>query len=182
MEPAGLLKGLSRETTIRRDARGRWFHDGSPLEHPGLIRAFDSWIDRAEDGRYCLRNEINWAYITLEGPPFFVRSLTVEASGDVDLFVSDGRRYRLDPSTLRQGSDGALYCDVRDDVMTAQFDRHAMMQLADFLREDGGGVYLQLGDRAVRPPVVADPLQQAAAATEATSARLAARIQKPAAR
>jgi hypothetical protein len=160
MELSALLKELPRETTIRRDAQGRWFHDGQPLEHPGLIRAFDSWIDRAEDGRYCLRNEINWAYITLEGPPFFVRSLTAEPSGEVILLVSDGRRHRLDPSTLRQGRDGALYCDVRQGAMTARFDRHAMMQLGDLLREDEQGVYLELGGRAVRPPVVDDPLRR----------------------
>jgi hypothetical protein len=100
----------------------------------------------------------------------------------VGLFVSDGRRYRLDPSTLRQGRDGALYCDVREDAMTAQLDRHAMMQLEDFLCEDDRGVYLQLGGRAVRPPVVADPLQRATPADKAASTRPAARTQKPAAR
>ena len=160
MDSAGLLKGLSRETSIRRDARGRWSNEGQPLEHAGLIRAFDSWIDRAEDGRYCLRNEINWAYITLEGPPFFVRSLAAQPSGEVTLAVSDGRAHRLDPDTLRQGRDGALYCDVRQPPMTARFDRHAMMQLADLLREDDRGVYLQLGGRVVRPPLVDDPLRE----------------------
>ncbi len=160
MEPTGPLEGLSRETRIRRDEQGRWFNEGEPLRHAGLIRAFDSWIDLAEDGRYCLRNEINWAYITIEGPPFFVRTLTVGPSGEVTLLVSDGRSYPLDPSTLRQGSDGALYCDVREPSLTARFDRPAMMQLEQLLDEDEQGVYLRLGGQIVRPPVVDGPVRR----------------------
>src|SRR5688572_9125041 len=107
------MAGLTRETTIRRDALGRWFHDGQPLEHAGLTRAFDGWIEIADDGRFCLKNEINWAYITLEGPPLFVRSALVAPSGEVSLRLSDGRQERLDPATLREGPDGALYAQVR---------------------------------------------------------------------
>jgi hypothetical protein len=160
MDPASFLQGASRETTIRRDALGRWFHDGDALEHPNLVRAFDRWVDRAQDGRYCLKNEINWAYITLEGPPYFVRGLLLDASGEVSLRLSDDREEPLDAATLRQGPDGALYCDVRAGSMPARFDRHVMQQLESVLREDPEGVYLLLGSRKVRPPTVKDPLAQ----------------------
>jgi uncharacterized protein len=159
MDPTSFLQGRSRETTIRRDALGRWFDDGEPLEHPNLLRAFDGWVDRAEDGRYCLRNGVNWAYFTLEGPPFFVRWASVdEAAESVRLRLSDDQLERLDPETLRQGEDGALYCDVRDGTMAACFERHAMQQLEALLREDDQGVYLALGGKRVRPPQVRDPL------------------------
>jgi len=49
MDPNALLAGRTRETTIARDAEGRWFHDGQALEHPNLTRAFDRWVERAED-------------------------------------------------------------------------------------------------------------------------------------
>ncbi len=158
MEPGSFLQGMTRETSIRRDALGRWFHEGEPLEHPNLVRAFDRWVDRAQDGRYCLKNDINWAYITLEGPPFFVRSVQLGPQGEASLVLSDDQKEFLDPSTLRQGPDGALYCDVRSGTMPARFDRHAMQQLESVLREDPEGVYLLLGSRAVRPPAVSDPL------------------------
>jgi len=156
MDPASFLTGKTRETSIRRDDQGRWYFENDPLEHPNLVRAFDRWIDRAEDGRYCLKNDINWAYFTLEGPPFFVRSVRTEG-GVVTLLLSDDRSEQLDASTLRQGPDGALYCNVRGD-MPARFDRHAMQQLEGVLQQDDDGVYLAIGTERIRPPLAADPL------------------------
>ena len=158
MDPASFLTGRTRETSIRRDDQGRWFFENDPLEHPNLIRAVDGWIDRAEDGRYCLRNDINWAYFTLEGPPFFVRSVRIDGEV-VTLHLSGDHTERLDPSTLRQGPDGALYCDVRAG-MAARFDRHAMQQLEAVLQQDDQGVYLAIGADRIRPPLAADPLRR----------------------
>ncbi len=157
MDPAQFLEGRSRETTIRRDALGRWFHDGEPLEHEGLTRAFDRWVELADDGRYCLKNDINWAYITLEGPPYFVRSLQIEPNGEVLLALSNDTQERLRPETLRAGADGALYCDVGTGL-TARFDRHAAAQLEPLLGEDELGIYVNVAGQHARPRVVADPL------------------------
>lgn len=149
--------GRSRETPIRRDAEGRWFHDGDPLQHPHLVRAFDRWIERADDGRYCLKNDINWAYFTLEGAPYFVRSVAVEGT-EVRVFLSNDRDEVLDATTLRVGPEGALYCDVQGGTMVARFDRHAMFQLESLIGEDEKGATLKIGGNVVRPPVVSDPL------------------------
>jgi hypothetical protein len=162
MDPTNFLSGASRETTIRRDALGRWSQDGQPLDHPNLIRAFDRWLDRADDGRYCLRNDINWAYITLEGPPLFVRAVQLEPDGSLLLSLSNESTEPLAVATLRQGPDGALYCDARGGSMVARFDRHAMQQLEPVLKEDETGVYLALGSERVRPHIVADPLTASA--------------------
>lgn len=158
MDPGQFLQGRSRETTIVRDAQGRWFSDQEPLDHPGLTRAFDRWIERAEDGRYCLKNDINWAYFTLHGPAYFVRSVTLDDDGSVWLLLSNDKRERLRPNTLRSGTDGALYCDVDDGSFVARFDRHAAAALAPVLHEDAEGVYLETAGMRVRPPVVEDPL------------------------
>ena len=157
MDPSQFLTGRTRETKIRRDALGRWFDGADPLEHPGLSKAFDSWIERAEDGRWCLRNDINWAYITIEGPPLFVRTVTLEPT-QLLLQLSDGRTEPLRTASLRQGPDGALYCDARDGTYSARFERYAMQQLEPLLREDEQGVYLSLGNERLRPRVVSDPL------------------------
>lgn len=159
MQPDSLLKGLSRETTIRRDASGKWFYEGARIEHPNIVRAFDRWIDRAEDGRYCLKNEFDWVYVAVEGAPLFVRSLKIDTSGTITLSLSDSRDCALDPDTLRQGPDGVLYCDVRDRTMVARFDNCAMIQLEELIDEDEDGVYLLIDGRAIRPITVENPLE-----------------------
>jgi hypothetical protein len=163
MEPS-IPQGRTRETKIRRDAEGRWFNDDAQLTHPLLASAFDRWLMRAPDGsgRYCLSNDINWAFVSIEGAPRFVRRVRI---GDrLSLALSDQSEVELDPATLRQGLDGALYCDVPGELC-ARFDRHAMMQLADLLGEDAEGVFLRIGTRVVRPPLVDDPLLAASERT-----------------
>lgn len=158
VDPTSVLKGRTRETKIRRDAQGRWFDDDDEITHVLLTRAFDEWLRPAPDGsgRWCLSNDINWAYVSIEGPPRFVRRVTIEGDA-VRLHLSDGSVAALDPRTLRQGPDGALYCDVPGD-MTARFDRHASMQLADRIDEDAEGVFLRIGGTIVRPPIVDRPV------------------------
>lgn len=156
-EDPALPSRASRESTIRRDAEGCWFHEGVVVEHPSIRRAFDRWIDRAEDGRYCLRNAINWVYVAIEGAPIFVRSVALDGEG-VSLSLSDERIERLAGSTLRQGPDGALYCDVRSGSMPARFTRGAAFALGPILGEDARGVYVRLGTEKIRPEVVLEPL------------------------
>lgn len=153
-----MLAGRTRETKIRRDALGRWFDGDVPIEHELLTRAFDSWIERAEDGRYCLKNDINWAYVAIEGAPVFVRSLSIDGEERVTLRLSDGREERLDPATLREATTGALHCQVRGGTLPARFDPHAALQLAPLVAEDERGTYVSIEGARVRPNVVEDPL------------------------
>src|SRR5699024_9959494 len=123
------MLGRSRETQIRRDAQGRWWNGDDAITHPLLAKRFDGWIARAADGRLCLENDINWAYVAIEGPPYFVRSLHIE-SGSIDhvtLHLSGERDAALDPTTLREGPDGSLTCEVLGGL-EARFDSHASMQ------------------------------------------------------
>lgn len=143
-----LPAGLSRETTIRRDAEGRWWHDGEPVVNEGVARAFDRWVDVAEDGRFCLRNEVNWAYVEIEGPPVFVRR--VRARGEaLELELSDGRTEALAEASLVADGEGQLACRVREGRLDAGFSRRAMLDVVDWLEEDGPGWRLRVGSRIV---------------------------------
>lgn len=160
MDAASLLTGRTRETRIRRDAAGRWFDGDDAITHAGLVQALDGYVDRAEDGRLCLRNSINWAYASIEGPPYFVRSIALDGDG-VTLRLSGGRLTPLRPETLMEDEDGALYCMVpgpeggaTELCLLARFDNHAANQLAPLLDEDAHGVYLSLAGQRVRPPRV----------------------------
>lgn len=156
MDPQDLVQGRTRETAIRRTASGKWWNGDDPIDHPNLVRSFESWVARAEDGRYCLSNDINWAYFTLEGPPYFVRSVRVSNDG-ASLHLSGDVEETLDPTTLRQGEDGSLWCDVRDGL-PARFDNHAAAQLAPLLGEDESGPFVRVAGVKHRPKVVADPM------------------------
>ncbi|MGB8329277.1 MAG: hypothetical protein WCE62_04055 [Polyangiales bacterium] len=157
MDPEQFLQGRSRETEIRRDAGGRWFNGKDPINHPNLARSFDGWVDRADDGRFCLRNSINWAYVEIAGPAYFVRDVEPDTDG-IGLVLSGEVHERLDPASLRQGPEGALWCAVREGRCPARFDNHAMSKLSEWIGEDADGVYLRIGDETVRPPEIHDPL------------------------
>lgn len=157
MDPAQFLQGRTRETEIRRDAAGRWFNGEDRISHPNLTRSFDAWVDRAEDGRFCLSNAINWAYVEIEGPAYFVKDVELSEQG-IGLVLSGDVREPLDPSSLRQGPEGALWCAVREGRCPARFDNHAAGKLSDLVGEDDGGVFVMVGSEKVRPPDIADPL------------------------
>ncbi len=147
--------GLSRETTLHRDASGRWFHDGEPVSHPAVIRAFHRWLERAEDGRLRLRNAVNWAYVTVEGAPLFADRIRFEAEA-AQMQLSGGDTAPLDPSTLRQGPDGRLYATTRD--LAVELRRAAVLDLAEQVGEDEQGLFVEVGGERVHPPVVDDPV------------------------
>jgi len=157
MDPAQFLQGRTRETQIRRDAGGRWFNGEDRISHPNLTRSFDAWIDRAEDGRFCLSNSINWAYVEIEGPAYFVKDVEVSEDG-IRLRLSGDVSESLDPASLHQGPDGALWCAVREGRCPARFDNHAVSKMSDWIGEDDHGVYVSIAGEKIRPPEVADPL------------------------
>lgn len=143
--------GTSRESTIRLDAEGRFFHDGVRVDHPALEAALHSWIARhPDDGRYILTNGYDWTYFQVDDAPYVVRSVRIEEDR-IDLVLSDATVEPLDPASLRIGEGDALYAKVKKSAFDAKFSRHAQTELAPVLGEDGeGNVVLRVGGRAHR--------------------------------
>lgn len=132
-------EGRSRESSIRLDREGRFWHDGARVEHPGMQRAFASWIDRhPDDGRFILTNGWDWTYFSVDDVPFFVHSLRVEP-GRVTLLLSDGSEESLDPTTVCVGDNDAVYVRVKDGRFEARFSPEAQTRLAPLLSETPGG-------------------------------------------
>jgi hypothetical protein len=130
-------EGRSRESTIRLDAQGRFWHEGAVVEHPGLAQAMHGWIARhPDDGRYILTNGYDWTYFTVEDAPYAVKSLRVEPDRLV-LVLSDDTQEPWDPESTRVGDDGALYAAVKRDArggpFPAKFSRHAQTSLGRWL-------------------------------------------------
>jgi len=135
-------EGRSRESTIRLDGEGRFFHDDALVEHPKLRDALHTWIARhPDDKRYILTNGYDWTYFIVEEVPYFVRSIRAE-DGDAILVLSDATEESLDPSTVRANERGELYLKVKATAKDGPFDakmtRFAQGQLGPFLEEAGG--------------------------------------------
>jgi uncharacterized protein len=147
-------EGRSRESSIVLDENGRFWHEGQPLSHPGLERAFASWLTRhPDDGRYILCNGYDWTYLTVEDAAFFVSS--VRAQGDTLLLgLSDASEEPLVPGSLHVGKREALYVSVKQGRFIARFTPAAQRALLPFLVEsDSGELALELGGKRYPIPM-----------------------------
>ncbi len=129
--------GRSRESTLRLDARGRFWHDGAPVRHAGLAAALHRWIRRHPDnGRYVLSNGYDWTYLTVDDAPYFVQRLRTEPDRIV-LTLSDETEELFDPVATRIGRGDAIYVQVKraapDGLYEAKFTPHAQGSLGAML-------------------------------------------------
>jgi uncharacterized protein len=129
-----------RQSGIRLDAEGRFWHEGQEVMHHGLKAAFFRWIDRNPDGRYVLRlDENRFVYLDVDDAPFVVRSLRWE--GDRALAVlSDASEEALDLSSLRMKGDVA-YATVKG-RFDARLSAAAWSTLAERIVERDGEAWL----------------------------------------
>lgn len=143
--------GASRESSIVLDEQGRFFHDGAPVEHPGMARAFSTWIDRhPDDGRFILNNGYDWTYFEVKDAPFLVVAIHGAQGGAsrVELELSDATREPLRPELLELGENDALYQPVKGGRFLSRFSRPAQLSLAPLLGQaQNGAIFLELGGR-----------------------------------
>ena len=145
-------EGRSRESTIRLDAEGRFFHEGAVVEHPGLANAMHTWIARhPDDGRFILTNGYDWTYFTVEDAPFFVRALRIGPT-QATLVLSDGTEEAWDPTTTVLDGD-RLYARVKPlaqgGPFRARFLRHAQAALTEVLELVHGKPHVRIGGRSL---------------------------------
>lgn len=138
---------LTRETSIRIDREGRFWHDGEPVLRKELARLLASWIGvDPETGRYKIENRVNWCFVTVEDAPLVVTSAAPTTARDgseaLALSLTDGTVELLDPATLRIDADDVPYCDVRGGTLPARFSRQAAFALLDRARQDDQGEWV----------------------------------------
>lgn len=132
-------EGRSRESGIRLDREGRFWHQGGAVAHEGMAAAFASWVARhPEDGRFVLTNGYDWSYLEVEDVPFFVHSLRIEGER-VWLALSDGTTEPLDASSLSVGQGDAVYVRVKAGQFEARFRPQAQTALEPLLEPGPGG-------------------------------------------
>jgi uncharacterized protein len=93
---------------IARD--GTWFHDGSPIRRPALVRLFSSVLRREPSGDHVLVTTVEKLTIDVESTAFRAVEMTCEGEGE-------GRRiaFRLDSGdAVVLGPDHPLHLAVTD--------------------------------------------------------------------
>lgn len=143
--------GASRESSIAIDAQGRFLHEGQLVTHPGLRRAFASWVQRHPiDGRFILCNGYDWTYFTVAETPFFVEGILLREDAPM-LQLSDGTVEPLEPVGLGVDAAGALYANVKNGQFEAKFSPAAQLQLAPWVVDAGERPALKLAGQIVFP-------------------------------
>ena len=139
-------EGRSRESSILLSKEGRFFHEGAPVSHPGMHKAFASWLARhPDDGRDILSNGYDWTYLTVEGPRYFVQAVQ-RGEGGPKLVMLDGQERRLEPQNLTCDAEGKLWFSLPGGEK-ACFTPAAQVQLEPWLRERDGIVGLEIEGR-----------------------------------
>jgi hypothetical protein len=130
-----------RQSGIRLDEEGRFWHEGAEVQHAGLRAALWRWLDRNPDGRWVLRlDERRFVYLEVDGAPHFARSLRWE--GDrAFLLLADGSEEELDYPTLRARAGGGATCHVKG-RFPARLSTAAWGTLSQRLTERDGKIVL----------------------------------------
>jgi uncharacterized protein len=140
--------GFSRDSGLRLDNLGRFWHDNSLVTHERLNQALHRWIARhPENGRYILNNDYVWLYLDVDDVPYFVRGVSVE--GAPCLHLSDGTTEPFPNQGYFVGADDALYCPVKNGEFTARFLPAAQNALGPLLELVGDDVHVRVGQALV---------------------------------
>lgn len=120
------------DSHMRIAADGTWFHEGSPVRRPGMVRAFAGLLNREADGRYWLVVPYQKLSITVEDACFIATDVS-EIEGDLAFRLNTDELVVAGPDhPIRAAGDPdspALYVHVRRGC-EARLNRSTYEQLA----------------------------------------------------
>jgi hypothetical protein len=132
-----------RQSGIRIDRDGRFWHEGGEIEHPRMLATFRRWLDRLPDQRYVLRLDTDrYVYVDVDDAPLVASSLRWD--GDrAYLMLPDGVEEELAYPTLRYGEKRGAYAEVREGRLDAHLSPQAWSQLAEHVVDTPAGPVLE---------------------------------------
>jgi hypothetical protein len=143
----------SGDSLMRIAADGRWFHDGSEITRPAMIRAFASLLMRDADGRHWLVTPHEKQAVAVEDAAFV--AVDVKQEGDAlafrlntDDLVIAGPEHPIRAAGDRETP--AIYLAVRHGA-EARLNRSTYSQLVEIALEHGG---LEVRSRGATFPLV----------------------------
>ncbi len=124
-----------RQSGIRLDGDGRFWHEGAEVTHHGMRAAFWRWLDRNHDGRWVLRlDDKRFVYLDVDDVPYVVRSARWQ--GDRAMVrLSDDSEEELDYGSVHLRGERA-YCSVKQGRFDARIATLAWHTLAERI-DDG---------------------------------------------
>lgn len=129
----------SGESHMRIGADGTWYHDGSPIARPAMVRAFAGLLTREADGTYWLVMPYQKLRIEVEDAAFVATDVSV-AEGDLAFRLNTDELVVAGPGhAIRAAGDAdcpALYLHVRRGC-EARLNRSTYEQLARIALERG---------------------------------------------
>lgn len=126
---------------IARD--GTWYHEGSPIGRPAMVRLFSTILRREPDGRFVLVTPVEKLDIAVEDAPFVAVELKSEGKDRARALA-----FRLNTGDLViAGPDHPLRFEARDDGphpylsvragLDARLARPVYYELAELALEEG---------------------------------------------
>lgn len=123
---------------IHIDKNGRWFHEGSEIKRPAMVRLFASVLKKDEKGRYWLKTPAEEGLIDVEDVPYVVVDLEIEGDGpqrNVRLITSLGQSVELNASHTIIMKGDIPYIEIKD-TLEARISRSVFYKLADLVEHD----------------------------------------------
>ena len=73
--------GHCGDSMMRIASDGTWFHEGTPIGRPAMVRLFSTILRREDDGRFVLVTPVEKLDIEVEDAPFVAVELRSEGAG-----------------------------------------------------------------------------------------------------
>lgn len=127
------------ESRMRIAADGQWYHDGSAIARPAMVRAFSGLLTRDADGRYWLMSPFEKLAIEVEDACFIATDVS-RVNGDLAFRLNTDDLVVAGPdNAIRASGDPeqpAIYLHVRRGC-EARLNRSTYEQLARIALEEG---------------------------------------------
>lgn len=129
----------SGDSLMRIAADGTWFHEGSPIKRPAMVRAFAGLLTRDDDGQHWLVTPFEKLTIAVEDAAFVATDVS-EVSGGLGFRINIDELVLAGPDNPLQARGDAetpaLYLTVRRGL-EARLNRSTYQQLADIALAGG---------------------------------------------
>jgi hypothetical protein len=149
--------GLSRESKIRLDRHGDFFHEGEKIERPAMVKALHAWLSQhPDDGRPILENGYDWCYLEVEDTAHFVAGLRGAPPAAPVVVLASGHEEPLDAASLSVDAEGVCRVNVTPRgarrPVPARFLPRAQSELAPWLLDEPLRVRTSQGEFEIRTP------------------------------